>query len=44
MRSTPAAAGSLTAEPDRFSEQAWDLLLASQQQQHRADQLNAIRQ
>ena len=35
MRSTPAAAGSLTAEPDRFSEQAWDLLLAAQNQARR---------
>ena len=34
---TPAAAGrgSLTAEPDRFSDAAWELLLASQEQARR---------
>ena len=34
---SPAAAGgsSLTAEPDRFSDAAWDLLLASQEQARR---------
>ena len=30
-----AARGSLTAEPDRFSDAAWDLLLASQEQARR---------
>jgi len=31
----PAAAGSLTSDPDRFSDAAWDLLLASQEQARR---------
>jgi len=31
----PATTGSLTSEPDRFSEAAWDLLLASQDQARR---------
>ena len=30
-----ASRGSLTAEPDRFSELAWELLLASQEQARR---------
>ena len=35
MRSTPSAPASLTAEPDRFSDDAWDLLLAAQEQARR---------
>ena len=35
MRSTSSAPASLTAEPDRFSDAAWDLLLASQDQARR---------
>jgi ATP-dependent Clp protease ATP-binding subunit ClpA len=35
MRSTSSAPASLTAEPDRFSDDAWDLLLASQDQARR---------
>ncbi len=35
MRSTPSAPASLTAEPDRFSDDAWDLLLAAQDQARR---------
>ena len=35
MRSTSSAPTSLTAEPDRFSDDAWDLLLASQDQARR---------
>ncbi|GDX72227.1 chaperone protein ClpB [Cyanobium sp.] len=36
MRSdAPAAPGSLTSDPDRFSDAAWDLLLASQEQARR---------
>ena len=31
--------GSLTAEPDRFSDAAWDLLLASQEQARRWRQI-----
>ena len=31
----PPAAGSLTSDPDRFSDAAWDLLLASQEQARR---------
>ncbi|MFZ9974384.1 MAG: Clp protease N-terminal domain-containing protein, partial [Vulcanococcus sp.] len=33
--SNPAAGASLSAEPDRFSDAAWDLLLASQEQARR---------
>ncbi|MCP9850030.1 ATP-dependent Clp protease ATP-binding subunit [Cyanobium sp. Morenito 9A2] len=35
MRSDPSPPGSLTSEPDRFSDAAWDLLLASQDQARR---------
>jgi ATP-dependent Clp protease ATP-binding subunit ClpB len=35
MRSTPSAPASLTAEPDRFSDDAWELLLAAQDQARR---------
>ncbi|MGB7563602.1 MAG: AAA family ATPase [Prochlorococcaceae cyanobacterium] len=35
MRTDPSPPGSLTAEPDRFSDAAWDLLLASQDQARR---------
>ncbi len=35
MRSNPAAPASLTAEPDRFSDDGWDLLLAAQDQARR---------
>ena len=30
MKTSPPARGSLTHEPDRFSDEAWDLLLAGQ--------------
>ena len=30
MTTSPPARGSLTHEPDRFSDEAWDLLLAGQ--------------
>ncbi|MEI6830993.1 MAG: Clp protease N-terminal domain-containing protein, partial [Synechococcaceae cyanobacterium ELA445] len=35
MRSDSPSPGSLTAEPDRFSDSAWDLLLAGQDQARR---------
>jgi ATP-dependent Clp protease ATP-binding subunit ClpA len=35
MRADAPAAASLTSDPDRFSEAAWDLLLASQEQARR---------
>ena len=35
LPSSPAATRSLTSDPDRFSDQAWDLLLSSQDQARR---------